>query len=194
MGWDMSSLFDVAACRHEDTESCNCSPEKKVPSNWMAYLQDQRGPRKSKALLSNRARSLLDGIRDLTEAEKEEQQILELNSEKQKQMKERLEKRKRKSEEDVEMLFQKATIESDEESLEVNAANCDEDEWEDEDEDWDDGGEYNTLKLKYFAREVDRYQWSDRGAAKVASGLLKDLGLVKKGDTKMLICPAAEMG
>ena len=80
--------------------------------------------------------------------------------------------------------------------MQVNTENCDEEEgedeeeWEDVDEDWEDGGKYNTLKLKYFAREVDRYQWSDRGAAKVANGLLKDLGLVKKRDTKMLICPA----
>ena len=31
---------------------------------------------------------------------------------------------------------------------------------------------------------------SDRVAAKVANGLLMDLGLVKKGRTKMLMCPA----
>ena len=44
--------------------------------------------------------------------------------------------------------------------------------------------------MKNFAREVDRYGWSDRGAAKAANGLLKDLGILKKGKTKMLICPA----
>ena len=67
---------------------------------------------------------------------------------------------------------------------------------DDDDEDWEDeveedkedgGGKYNMLRLKYFTREVDRYQWSDRGAAKVANGLLKDLGLVKKGKTEHLI-------
>ena len=36
---------------------------------------------------------------------------------------------------------------------------------------------------------MDRYQWSDRGAAKVANGLLRDLGLVRKGKNKLLICP-----
>ena len=47
----------------------------------------------------------------------------------------------------------------------------------------------NTICLKYFVCEVDRYNWSDQGAAKVANGLLKDLGLVKKGKTRVLICP-----
>ena len=43
------------------------------------------------------------------------------------------------------------------------------------DEDEEDGrGKYNRLKLKYFPREVDLYQWSDRGAAQVGNGLLKE--------------------
>ena len=55
--------------------------------------------------------------------------------------------------------------------------------WEDEvdenEDEEDDGGKYNRLKLKYFAREVDRYQWSDRGAAKVGYGLLKEAEVTK---------------
>ena len=46
------------------------------------------------------------------------------------------------------------------------------------DEDEEDG-KYNWLKLKYFAREVDQYQWSDRGAAKVGNGLLKEAEVTK---------------
>ena len=38
--------------------------------------------------------------------------------------------------------------------------------------------------------EADRYKVSDRAAAKLGNALLKDLGLVKKGFTKDLICPS----
>ena len=49
---------------------------------------------------------------------------------------------------------------------------------------------YNTLSLKYFSRECDRYCVSDRAGAKIGIGLLKDLGIVKQGDTDRLICPS----
>ena len=48
---------------------------------------------------------------------------------------------------------------------------------------------YNTMSLKYFSLECDRYGLSDRAAAKVGNALLKDMGIVKKGDTSLLICP-----
>ena len=43
------------------------------------------------------------------------------------------------------------------------------------------------MKLKNFAREVDRYQVCDRAAAKLANGLMMDLGHVSEGKTKFLI-------
>ena len=49
---------------------------------------------------------------------------------------------------------------------------------------------YNTLSLKYFSQECDRYCVSDRAGAKIGNGLLKDLGIVKQGDTDRLICPS----
>ena len=48
---------------------------------------------------------------------------------------------------------------------------------------------YNTMKLKYFAMEADRYKMRDRAAAKLGNALLKDYGLIKKGSTSELICP-----
>ena len=48
---------------------------------------------------------------------------------------------------------------------------------------------YNTLHLKNFAIECDRYGVPDRAAAKIGNGLLKDLGKVTKDNTSMLICP-----
>ena len=73
---------------------------------------------------------------------------------------------------------------------------------DDHDEDWidipdpsterthDSASGYNTRQLKYFSMEADRYKVSDRAAAKLGNALLKDIGLVKKGYTKDLICPS----
>ena len=44
------------------------------------------------------------------------------------------------------------------------------------------GEKYNTMSLKKFSRECDRYYISDRPAEKIANGLLKDLKLVRKGE------------
>ena len=93
--------------------------------------------------------------------------------------------RGKKSDQDIELMFRTESLDLNDE-MDVD----DDEDWEDEDDDEEGRGKYNNLKLKYFAREVDRYQWSDRGAAKVANGLLKDLGLVRKGKTDKLICPA----
>lgn len=195
-GKDLNSLFDVAACQHEDMNSCPCPLDKKVPPNWRDYLKDQRGGRQqTRLLLSDRACSLRGGIRDLTLEEKEEIHLQQNKVEKKSHEKARLAVRKRKSEEEIALLFRKESWGTGEEAGADNGIPPVEDDFDDEDS-WEDEEEvvekenYNTLSLKYFAREVDRYGWSDRGAAKIGNGLLKDLGLVRKGKTKMLICPA----
>ena len=66
-GQEFDSLFDVASCQDKNPESCNCPAGLKVPPNWVAFLQDQRSSRlHTNTLLSDRAQSLLGGIRDLT--------------------------------------------------------------------------------------------------------------------------------
>ena len=191
----MESLFDVAVCQHDDMLNCICSAGQKVPPNWIDYLKDQRGSRQTKSLLSERVRTLRDrgGVRELSQEEKEEQMKMAEKAAAEERKRERLEERKRKSSESIAELFNRASIESDDEVMDI-VVEQDEDEreedWEDVEEERVEESGYNTLNLKNFAREVDRYGWSDRGAAKAANGLLKDLGIVRKGRTKMLICPA----
>ena len=50
--------------------------------------------------------------------------------------------------------------------------------------------DYNTVSLRNFSRECDRYGVTDRAAAKIGNGLLRDFGIVKKGDASKLICPS----
>ena len=66
----------------------------------------------------------------------------------------------------------------------------------DSDSDWEDcddveevTSEYNTMSLKHFAMECERYDVSDRAASKLGNALLRDLGLVRRGDKAKLICP-----
>ena len=73
---------------------------------------------------------------------------------------------------------------------------------DDSDSDWEDAPEqvgekvdgsksgYNTVQLKYFSMEADRYNISDRAAAKLGNALLKDYKIVTKGSTKKLLCPS----
>ena len=73
---------------------------------------------------------------------------------------------------------------------EVEVIGGDASDWEDIEEVKESTKSYNTLSLKHFASEVDRYCISDRAAAKIGNGLLKDLGIVRKGVTDKLICPS----
>ena len=95
-----------------------------------------------------------------------------------------------KSEQEKEVLFAKVFV--DDALEEVEEMDCDREISDDSDTDWDDFEdwenklEYNTLKLKNFARECDRYKASNREGAKLANTLLKDLNIVTKDDTSML--------
>ena len=69
---------------------------------------------------------------------------------------------------------------------------CDDD--SDAESDWGDSRDakvtdYNTLQLRRFSRECDRYKTSNRAGAKVANALLKDLGIVTESDQTYLVCP-----
>ena len=72
-GRESEHLFDIALCQHKDMASCSCEAGSKVPPNWREFLLDQRGDRKSKALYSERVKSLREGVRDLSDKEKEDQ-------------------------------------------------------------------------------------------------------------------------
>ena len=101
------------------------------------------------------------------------------------------------SKQDIELLFSKAPLETNyQEDQDIIEEGEEED---DSDSDWEDLEDadsevktksYNTMSLKHFARECDRYCVSDRAGAKIGNGLLKDLGIVKKGFTDRLICPS----
>ena len=195
---ELEKLFDVCTCPHKVREDCDCEPNFKVPESKQDFLQDQRGPRKQ-MLPSKKSAALRSGAAR-EEAEKQEKDGMLSESRKKEEKELRKRKLEEKGEEEVEMLFKKIELElSDRESEEETNEEIveaevddweDESEWEDLEEEKEEKEEYNTLKLKNFAREVDRYQVSDRAAAKLANGLMIDLGHVREGNTKLLIDPS----
>ena len=189
---ELDKLFDVCTCPHTVRDNCGCEPHLKVPDGKHDFLQDQRGPRKQ-ILPSKTSASLRSGAeREKEEKQKRDEMLAKAV------LAEEKEQRKRKIEEssaeEVELLFKKVQLElSDEDETNGNSVGCwdDDSEWEDlEEENEEEKGEYNTLKLKNFVREVDRYQVSDRAAAKLANGLMIDLGHVREGKSKLLIDPS----
>ena len=72
------------------------------------------------------------------------------------------------------------------EDIEDNDSDSD---WEEVDNDDEVTAKYSTKPLKNFARECDRFNVTDRAAAKLGNALLKDFDIVRKGFTLHLICP-----
>ena len=132
---------------------------------------------------------------------------LGIEQEQRKQQKElRLKEQKEKSDREIELLFSTVAepveggsgtqeVRDSSDSSDDSDSDSSDSEWEDlpdQNKEMLDGSKsgYNTVKLKYFSMEADRYKLSDRAAAKIGNGLLKDLGIVQKGHTQKLLCPS----
>ena len=196
-GDELNVLFDAAICKHFDFESCSCEIQDKVPLTWRVFLDDQRGPRALQGVLSTRTLTL----RTAKHKDREDQEATEVLryrvEELGREERDRNE-RKRKSQEDIDTLLNRVPIQSEDiqegvsESDIVESDPSDESDWEDLEEDEQvvrKSRIYNTLPLKNFARECDRYGVSDRAGAKIGNGLMKDLGIVDKDNMDKLICP-----
>ena len=187
-GKDMEVLFDFSLCQHPD--NCDCPLQNQVPITWKAFLADQRKCRSLEGVLCPRVLSLRSKEREELENRERVRLKVEENERKAKSKKEQEEK----SKQDIEILLNTAPMDNifedeDLHSEEIEDDNSKDSDWEDIEEDIE-SEKYNTMSLKNFARECDRYCVSDRSAAKIANGLLKDLKLVKRGNTNMLICPS----
>ena len=165
---------------------------------WQNFLLDQRGPRLQTGSISDRALSLRSsGDKYLTWEELKAKQEARWRLEASEREEERLRKQKAKSDLEKEMVDSRVSLdpyfssEEEEQPDEVDREEepDDDSDWED-DEDTEINSEYNKLSLKYFSRDCDRYKISDRAAAKLGNALMKDLGVVSRGKTKLLLCPS----
>ena len=167
-----------------------------MPIVWKYFLRDQRGERRLQGVLSDRLLSLRSAANRERE-EQEKREVIRYKAEELERKKRQEEEKNVKSIDDIEQQVPTLNSLEDEENVE----DVNDEEGEEDDSNWEDcedkdtttkskPSKYNTIALKNFIRECERYGLSDRGAAKVANGLLRDLKIVKKGETSNLICPS----
>ena len=127
--------------------------------------------------LTDRSLSLRTGRKNLSREKLEARERVRWKIEETHRKEERLIKLRNQSQVDKDLIMNKIAQEPEVfEAEEINdeiivADNSDDSDWEDIPKKKKNSSNKNTMSLKNFAREVDRYQWSDRGAAKVANGL-----------------------
>ena len=158
-------------------------------------MADQRGPRQLLGVLSTRTLTL----RAALSRENEDQEAREIVRYKVEELKRKGGEKQKEREKRSRQETEPEQVEPDEAEEDDMGIVCEEEEQcDDSDSEWEDleetseqkeSNKYNTIGLKNFARECDRYGVSDRAGAKIGNGLLKDLGIVKKGSTDKLICP-----
>ena len=193
---NLQNLFDVALCSHKDMVTCTCKEGVKVPPTWRAFLTDQRGPRQLLGVLNSRTLTLrANNSKERQDSETREllrykvEELIRSDSENTNKS----EKCESESEHGEHQPHNDTFIGVEEENTsDGNLANDDEhdSEWEDCESDVEISHSYNTMALKHFSMECERYDVPDRTAAKLGNALLKDLKLVTKGNTSKLICPS----
>ena len=192
------TLFDISLCPHKSKKICHCPncsvphpefcvcpPETRVPDSWQSFLLDQREERVS-------CLSTVDRQKVREERDRAEQLLRDLDKKDSEES--RLKKQRVRESSAVSIASDSELVDSQGDRLSGEGSESDESvdtdsDWEDEEDDTDKVVEYNTLQLRRFSRECDRYKISNRAGAKIANGLLKDLAIVTQNDMKFLVCP-----
>ena len=197
---EWSKLFDISLCSHREKilcecpscvtphpEICTCAVDTRVPDSWRNFLWDQRGKRQQCLSTIDRQK-----VKEERERLQQEEMILMRKT----RDKQGMEKLRRASDMEMEAMDRTA----DDSNLVDSGGNRLSDfedepdsesdsEWEEVEDQNSNVGKNNTVELRRFSRECDRYKQSNRGAAKIANALLKDFGIVTETDQTLLVCP-----
>ena len=187
-----NTAIEISSLLLQFTQLLCCCCHKIITFVWKVFLADQRDQRKLKGVLSDRNLSLRTATTRKLDDMKEQETIAAKKAKKE-DMEQRKQKQMERSEENMEEMFRKVSCDEIEDDL---MDVCDSESLTLSQQSTGSGvkerrparkGVYNRLELRYFSMECDRYCISDRAGAKLANGLLKDLGLVTKGNTQKLI-------
>ena len=171
----MHSLFDICSCKCSERATCKCPKERKVLASEWDFLQDQRADRNmtiggvdkkvSEAWHNNDIRkeafvkqAIVEEIRCDNMRKDRAEALTEFMDF------EQSEHYEVSTNNDEDFLPETASLPSSSES-----------------------SNQNRLNLPCFIAEVDRYQISDRAAAALATGLLKDLGKISDTDKSLVL-------
>ena len=187
------TLFDISLCPHRAVktcdcphcevphpERCTCPPDTRVPDSWQPFLWDQRQERVW--CLATIDRQKLKEERDRLDA-----QVRDMDRKESKKMK--LDQQRTREAGQLDPAPDSELVDSQGDRLSSEGSDSDDSEESDSEEETHSTIEYNTLQLRRFSRECDRYKTSNRAGAKIANGLLKDLAIVTESDKKFLVCP-----
>ena len=186
------TLFDISLCPHRAKKTCDCPdcktphpercicpPGTRVPDSWQAFLWDQRQERVW-------CLTTIDRQKLKEERDRLDELVRDMDRKENKKMK--LDMQRTREAEQLDLAPDSELVDSQGDRLSSEGSNSD-----DSDSDWEEEAhstiEYNTLQLRRFSRECDRYKTSNRAGAKIANGLLKDLSIVTESDKKFLVCP-----
>lgn len=167
-----ATLFDIARCKCKDFLSCKCNKNKKIPKLEQQFLTDQRTVRKM-------AIGNVDFATTKQINRREERKLV---------MKRRLDK------DNLDAVSFRKTIDLEDEKTEENEATEEEGETEDFCKMQNVPSTSSGIKssqmrkcLPTLALECDRSGVSDRSAARIASAVLKDFGIVLTNETNNVI-------
>uniref|UniRef100_A0A6P7F767 Uncharacterized protein LOC114325406 n=1 Tax=Diabrotica virgifera virgifera TaxID=50390 RepID=A0A6P7F767_DIAVI len=176
---DSLRLFDIAACKCENFNSCSCLKQNKVPIKERPFLQDQRSCRQMmiasvdfEAVRQQQKRemrskcdkgnNIIDDAKPSTSSYNRQVDGMEL---------------------EVEPVFNNIDeyeVSQPEEKKEQSAVISDE-------QTILQPTKRNTRNLSELAKTLDRYAVSDRAGAAIASAVLQDYGIVNNEDTQNII-------
>jgi hypothetical protein len=170
----LQSLFDICTCKCQSRDICSCTKERKVPAREWDFLADQRNDReKVIGDVDKKVTEAWQVLQDKGDAfqnqvQQEEDRCDEVRTVRSKQIKEFLEYEKDENDncqanEDEEYCLDDPPM------MQINEST------------------QNRLDLSFFISEVDRFQISDRAAAALATGLLRDLGIVTDSDKTKVV-------
>ena len=169
------NLFDICPCKCLIRSTCKCPKDKKVPVLEWDFLWDQR---------SDRDRFIGEVDQEVTEKWTENQDRNDNEDFRITKEENRCNNVREARKENVKAFFQ---FENDENHNNTEAG---------DDEEYTPAGpqisiladtSQNRLDLSNFIAEVDRYQISDRAAAALSTGLLRDLGIVTDKDLSNVV-------
>lgn len=170
----LQALFDICSCKCQSRDTCKCIKERKVPPREWDFLADQRNDRdKVIGDVDKKVTEAWQVLQDKKDAlqnqvQEEEERCDQVRADRNKQIENFLEYEKDENENCL-------------------ANEGDKDYPEDSPIKQITKSTQNRLDLSFFISEVDRFQISDRAGAALATGLLRDLGLVTESDKSQVV-------
>jgi hypothetical protein len=167
----LQNIFDICTCKCEDRVHCVCPKENKVPKREWDFLMDQRQNREDQTFMIGRVdKKVTDKLLEAAAKKNAEVEAVDKEAERcdnivEKTRCEREEFFEFENNNDVETVDTDTDMDFECDVFPVESSTT-----------------QNRMSLENFISECDRYHISDRAASALATGLLRDVGIVTAED------------